>query len=402
MLAGLILLAALVSLPARAQPPRKLALADALELAERQNLELKAARERRGVSLAGVQIARQRPNPSATTFAMRDSPHEGLFFDQPLEVGPKRQRRIELARQEMKLTEVEISALERRTRRNAREAFYEVVFARAATQQQAQLAELARRLREIAKARFTAGDVAQLEVIQADLEESRAEAELRVAQEEEKVALSRLNAVLNEPASTSWEIAGSLEDRAKPVTMEELLERAYQYNPELQRLAQQQVVERSRQAWLRADRIPNLGLEFGTDYNAPHDFRVGPRSQISLVLPIFSRNQGEIAQSAANQRVLDGEAAATRREVAARVEQAYLEWFSRQTKVRLYGETLLPAARRLEGMAEESYGAGKANILAVVDAQRNVQQATREYLQSLLALQEAFAMLEETVGAPLD
>ena len=392
----------LLAASARGQQPQKLTLAGALELAERQNLELVAARERRAVALAGVQVARERPNPTANFSGSRDEPHEGLFFDQPLEIGAKRKRRIDVARQQGKLTDVDISILERRVRRSAREAYYEVAFARASSNQRAQALELARRLEQIARERFEAGDVPRLEVIAASLEVSRAETELRVAQQEEKVALSRLNTLLNEPAETSWDLAGSLEDVPQPLLPADLVQRAQGSNPELQRLAQEQTVEQSRTAWLRADRIPNLSLEFGADFNSPHDFQAGGRGGLSLTLPLFSRNQGEIAQSLANQRVLSDEARATRRVVAGQVEEAYLGLASRQTKVELYRQTLLSTARQLESMAEESYRAGKANLLTVLDAQRNVQQVEREYLDSLLALQEAFATLEETVGAPLD
>jgi hypothetical protein len=37
-----------------------------------------------------------------------------------------------------------------------------------------------------------------------------------------------------------------------------------------------------------------------------------------------------------------------------------------------------------------------------ITGQRDVQQAERDYLGSLLAVQSAFARLEEAVGAPLD
>ena len=53
-------------------------------------------------------------------------------------------------------------------------------------------------------------------------------------------------------------------------------------------------------------------------------------------------------------------------------------------------------------MAEESYRAGKANMLTVLSAQRDVQQVHGEYLNSLFNAQSAFARLEETVGVPLD
>jgi cobalt-zinc-cadmium efflux system outer membrane protein len=199
-----------------------------------------------------------------------------------------------------------------------------------------------------------------------------------------------------------WGLAGTLEDALPAFSLAQLIERAYGSNGELQHLAQEQKVEQSRRGLLRAQRIPNLDLQYGLDFNSPRDFRVGPRSQLALMLPLFTRNQGEIAQSFANQRVLEAEATATKRSVTGRVGAAYLDWQAQQTQVEIYRQTLLPAARKLEGMAEESYRAGKANILVVLDAQRNVQEVERNYQQSLLALQNAFAALEEVVGTPLE
>jgi outer membrane protein TolC len=63
---------------------------------------------------------------------------------------------------------------------------------------------------------------------------------------------------------------------------------------------------------------------------------------------------------------------------------------------------VIPAGRKLEDLAEQSYTAGRTSILSVLDAQRTVQQNEREYLQSLFELQQAFAELEQIVGVPLD
>jgi cobalt-zinc-cadmium efflux system outer membrane protein len=396
----LILLVSPGSAPA--QQATKLTLPSALDLADKQNLDLAAARRRRAVALAGVQIARQRPNPSLSFEALRDSPHEALLFDQPLEFGPKRGRRIEVARQEGALTEVEIAALARQVRRSTREAFYRALLTRAESERLARVVHLAERLEQIARERFEAGAVPQLEVMQAGLEVSRAQADLQVAEQREKVSLSQLNALLNEPAGTPWELAGRLED-AKPLpSLPELIERASQSNPELQRLAQEQKIEQSRRGLLKAERIPNLGLQFGTDFNAPPDFRAGPRGQLSLELPLFTRNQGQIAQSFAYQQVLDAEAKATERMVTARVEAGYFDLQAQQTQVELYRDKLLPIARQVESMAAESYRAGKTSILAVLQAQQSVQDVERSYLESLFALQSNYASLEETVGGPIE
>jgi outer membrane protein, heavy metal efflux system len=401
----LVVLAAVISSPIRAQqvsqPPR-LTLAVALDLAERQNLDLVAARAQRAVSLAGVRVGGERPNPSVSFGATRDTPHESLFFDQPVELGPKRERRIDLARQEGALTELDILTLERQTRHSVRDAYFGLAFARSSTAQQADALKLAARLHDIADARFQAGDIPQLEVTQADLEMARARADLQVAQQEENVALSDLNVLLNMPATSNWDLGDAFDMLPPTVTLDELQARTGTSNTEIARITQEKKVEQSRKALLEAERIPNLGVEFGMDFNSPPDFQTGARGQLSMELPLFSHNQGEIALSTANERALDGALEAARRAVAARVGSAYFDLEARRTQVQLYRDTLLPSSRQLEEMTEESYRAGKANILTVLNAQHDVQQAQRDYLASLLAMQSAFAQLEEAVGAPLD
>jgi len=400
-----LFLLVVASSPVRAQQaPQRLALASAFDLAERQNLDLIAARAQRAVALAGVRVAGERPNPAANFAALRDTPHESLFFDQPVEIGPRRRDRIEMARQEGVLAETDFSTLERQLRHSVRGAYFGLAHARAATAQQAGALALAERLHEIAKARFEAGDIPQLEVTQAELEVARARADLTVAQQEEKVTLSDLNALLNEPATTDWDLGDAFAMLPPAVTLDELLARAGASNAEILRIEQEAKVEESRKRLLEAERIPNLGLQFGVDFNSPGrgGFQEGPRGQISMELPIFSHNQGELAQSEANQIALGGQLAAARRAADARVESAYFDLEARRTQVQLYRDTLLPASRQLEQMSEESYRAGKANILAVLGAQHDVQQVERDYLDSLLAIQSAFAQLEEAVGAPLD
>jgi cobalt-zinc-cadmium efflux system outer membrane protein len=396
----LVLLGGVTSV--QGQQPARLTIQEALDLADKQNLDLAAARRQRAVALAGIQIAKQRPNPTANFTALRDEPHEGLFFDQPIEIGGQRGRRIDVARQEGALTEVEIATLASQVRRSTREAYYAAAYARAESERLSRVVDLARRLEQIAQDRYNAGDVAQLEVVETGLEVSRAEADLEVARQRQIVSLSELNALLNEPATKPWELAGNLDDNTPTARLEDLLSRAYQSNPDLQHLGGEKKVEESRRSLLKAERIPDLVLDAGMDFNSPHDFRYGPRSQVSIGLPLFTRNQGEIAQSFANARVLDAETAATERSVSARVEAAFYDLEAQRTQVRLYHDRLLPVARQLESMAEESYRAGKTGILTAIQAQQAVQSVESSYLQSLEQLQNLYAGLEETVGGAVN
>ena len=71
-------------------------------VAESSNLELRAARQDRAVALSGIKIAGQIPNPIITFAAARDLPHESLLLDQSIELGGKRGKRMNVAREEQK------------------------------------------------------------------------------------------------------------------------------------------------------------------------------------------------------------------------------------------------------------------------------------------------------------
>ena len=400
---GILMLVCVTALATAAQQtPQKLTLAQALDMANRQNLDLIAARAQRAVAAAGVKIAGQRPNPIGNFTALRDDPHEGWWFDIPLELGSKRRRRIDLARAQGVLTDDDVAALARLTRQNVRDAFFALALARGVTAQKNDAVKLAQRLHDIAQQRYQTGDVPQLQVLQAELVVSQAQADYQVAQQDERVALSGLNALLNEPPGTNWDLVTPLEDLPAEPGLSNLLTRAATSNATLQRIAQQEKIERSQRALYRADRIPNLTLSLEMDFNSPHNFRYGPRSQASMDVPIFMHYQGEIAQSNATLVALEDQYAAMRRSVDGSVESALLQLDSREEQARLYGKSLVPAAQNLESLAEESYRAGQADILAVLSAQQNVQQVRQQYLQSLYAVHQAFAQLEATVGVPLD
>src|SRR5215510_11618936 len=86
-------------------------LRGALIAAESANLELRAARQQRALALGGLTTARQLPNPVIAFTVARDTPHEGLSFDIPVELGGKRSKRMAVAREEQKSTEIDINVL---------------------------------------------------------------------------------------------------------------------------------------------------------------------------------------------------------------------------------------------------------------------------------------------------
>jgi len=160
--------------------------------------------------------------------------------------------------------------------------------------------------------------------------------------------------------------------------------------------------EERRLSLAKAQRIPDLTLQAGTDLNSPPDFQVGPRGQIGITLPIFYHGQGEVALSTAKLELGRLTLQSQQTNVSAQVAAAYFDYTAKSHLAQQYRGRILPETVRLEGMAEESYQSGKSNLLTLIDAQRKLNDVRKAYLDSLFAGQSAFAILEEAVGAPLD
>src|SRR5258706_8006826 len=144
---SLFLALLLATHPAVAQQPMD--LAGALRQAESSNLELLAIRQQRSIALAGLSTARQIPNPTISFSAARDTPHESVVWDQPVELGGKRSKRIAVAQEEQRAIDLDIAALSRQVRRRTREAFFRSLTAHAQTDQSKISLDMAMRIKNI-------------------------------------------------------------------------------------------------------------------------------------------------------------------------------------------------------------------------------------------------------------
>jgi outer membrane protein, heavy metal efflux system len=377
-------------------------LRGALTAAESANLELRAARQQRALAIAGLTTARQFPNPVLGFTAARDTPHEGLSLDIPVELGGKRSKRIAVAREEQKSTEIDITVLTRQIRRRTRDAFYLSLSAREQTAQAKKALDLSTRIRDLAQQRFEAGDVAQLEVLQAEVELARSNADYETTAQAQRAADVALAALLNRSFEGSLTLQGQLEDIPPTPMLRAVTDQAMQTSGDLLKTAQDLRTEERQLELAKAQRIPNLDLSGGSDFNSPPDFRVGAKGGISVSLPLFYHGQGEIALSTARLELLRLTLASQRTNVAAQVAAAYFDYVAKAHQVQQYHDRVLPESVRLEQMAEDSYQSGKTNLLTLLDAQRRLNDIRKTYLDALFAAQSSFATLEEAVGAPLD
>src|SRR5512136_1989188 len=192
---GAMVVSAPVPVPAEEEP---LTFQSALDLALANNLDLAAARRGRAVREAEVRAAGQHPNPDLVFESTKDTPHQMLSLDIPFEPW-KRSARIDLAREELSLADVDDAAAVQALRRSVRVAFYGLLAAEEGAALATSMGEVAGRVREVAQARFEEGAAPRLEVMAADLGLARAKADLELARSARLSAQAELNGLLNRP-----------------------------------------------------------------------------------------------------------------------------------------------------------------------------------------------------------
>ncbi len=356
--------------------------------------------KRRAIAEAEIRIAEQWNNPALITEYTRSQPNYFVGAGYLLELGGKRTNRIAIAKGEADLAQLALTSGLRQLRHDIRVAFYEAFQSQERMQQISVSHDLAEKLLEISRDRFEVGDVAKFEVLQTELEAKRRENDLKVAESESKSAFLQLNTFLNRDPQSPLELNGSFEDKSVIPPLETLVNQAISQHIEIQTIQHELIAEEARLALAKSERIPDLDLEGGTEINDA-DFEYGWRAALRLELPLFNQRKGEIARSNAATENLKAELEAAKQKTRAEVEKAYLKVEALEKQVETYRNEILPSAKEIEELSQESYHEGKTGLLSAIDAQRNMHEVRLEYLTVLMDFQTAIADLEQASGAEL-
>src|SRR6185369_15451477 len=117
--------------PTPSPPGPTLTLDQAFALAAQHDAAITAARLRRAVDQAGIDVAKERPNPELRYEQSKETPHQSLTGTQPIELGGKRGRRIEVAQAVARTGEAELALTLADVRAQVRRAYYSLAAAQA-------------------------------------------------------------------------------------------------------------------------------------------------------------------------------------------------------------------------------------------------------------------------------
>ncbi|HZF09957.1 MAG TPA: TolC family protein [Thermoanaerobaculia bacterium] len=413
-LAGALLGCTILAAAALAQPappalpadPAPLTLAQALDLALAANPGIAAARLRPEVARAGIDVARQRLNPQLTLEETKETPRDAATLAQEIEVAGKRRRRIELAQAQVASGEAEVARAIALTRSRVRRAFYALAAAERRRAEAEAVLHLAERTRDAARDRFNAGDVARLDVVQAELAAAQADNDRESALGALASARADLNTLLARPPAAPlavrgdlWE--GGLADGVTPEGLAGLARTAVGASTEIALLDRGIAEQRAKVALARADNVPNPTVSGSVTHRSPPDFDWGWRASLTVAIPIFTHRGAAVTVEERTLAQLEAERRARAEEIAGAVYGAASAAAAQRQTVLRYRDQILPQAEEVERMAEDSYRSGQTGLPALLQAFQSTRDLRLKAIQAGADYQNALADLESAMGAPL-
>jgi cobalt-zinc-cadmium efflux system outer membrane protein len=119
---------------------------------------------------------------------------------------------------------------------------------------------------------------------------------------------------------------------------------------------------------------------------------------VSVPLPIFNRNQGEIARTRYAITQAQEQEKGTSEQVLTDVHDAYEGLRENDTVVMLYRSGYLDVAQQDRDISEYAYHRGAASLLDFLDAERTYRATQLAYRQALASYLLSLEQLREAVG----
>jgi len=395
---------------------RTLTVQGAVTEAVQKNLGLLAEQANLSIAEAGLITAGLRPNPVLTGEASSldwlgtgfnqinaaGPPQYAIRVDMPFERGRKRQLRTQLASVATRSAEARFAESLRRLKLDVTLASIDLLEAKAKLQlAQSNLAAL-EQLVQLNERRLTSGAIPPLEVTRSRVAMLQYRASVKSAELGVAEARLKLSPLLGrKPDEDPVDINDSLAEPpglAAP-DLPLLQQTARDTRPDL-------LAAHAEQARTSADL--NLQIAQGkVDYTVGAEYRreegVNGRGNmlglfVSVPLPVFNRNQGEVARAAAEGAKAARSLNALETDVAGEVASAYQEFeTSRQLLTEIERDLLRPTTDAQAGTAY-MYQAGATSLLDVLDAQRAYNDTMDTYYSAQAAYRRAAATLTLVVG----
>ena len=356
-----------------------------------------------------------RPNPQLTVSedGLQIAPHNGVW--QPLsgvqeqaslsyliEREHKRQLRLDAAKNATRVAESQHADLERNLLFNLRNAFVQVLEAKAVVQFAKADIAYYDRIIEISRTRFHAGDIAQVDLDRIELQRVQYESELQNALVSLRTEKIQLLQMLNDRTPVdAFDLTGAFDFSPALQDLEGIRQAALDNRPDLRAALQQ--IEQSKAAHKLAlangSTDPTLSgwYTHNASTNNPEAINTLGLS-VNIPLRFFDRNQGEKKRTQIDIDRSQQLTEQARAQVFSDVDSSYALVDSNIKLLQPYKEKYLAQSTHVRDTITFSYHHGGASLMDFLNAQSDYRTVQLAYLQLIGTYLTAASQLNLAVG----
>ncbi len=392
-------------------PSAVISMDEAIELARRNNPELQAQRTLVYQNREQEVTANLRPNPTLSW----DAQYIPIFqpdlfssnymdttaqFDMGIgylfERGQKRQHRLAAAKDATAVTEAQVLDTERTTIAATAQQFVTALLAKSNLDLTEHLLDSYQHTVDAAHERQKAGKMTNADMLKIQLETLQYQNAVTAARIALAQALNTLRELIGfDAVPRNYDIVGQLAYQPVTLTLGELEQRAIALRPDLQAAQRGVTAAQSQIGLAKANSRQDLSVTF--DYSHVNAANLSAFF-FSIPLPIFNRNQGEVARTyyaLAQSQYLEKAAEQT---VLTDVKNAYEMLLNNRDILQMYDAGYLEKSQQSLDLAQSAYAHGDARLLDFLDAQRSYRSTQLSYRQGLASYMGALEQLRQAVG----
>ena len=402
--------------PAHAQAPAgpaKVTLEQAIQLAIAHNHSLLAARTSIAQNQALEVQANVRPNPTLFTDweylplpgvhpdnglagYLHDSTEGDIGMSYTFERGQKRQHRVQAARDTTAVTRLSVTDNERTLAFGVAQLYVSVQLAESTLDLSRQDLKSFQNTVDISEFQFKAGSVSENDYLQIKLQLLQFQQDVQQAELSRAQALSDLRQQIGyESVPAEFDITDALEYRPLTVKVDDLQAKALDSRPDLK--ASQLGITAAKSQYGLAKANGKQDVTVSTNYSHVNSISAVTFS-VSVPLPIFDRNQGNIAQTRIAINQATEQQKGTNGQVLTDVRDAYEGVVSNDKLVKLYTSGALETAQKSREISEYAYRRGGIALLDFLNAERGYRATELAYRQAVAAYVTSLEQLRQAVG----
>jgi outer membrane protein, heavy metal efflux system len=316
----------------------------------------------------------------------------GYLFER----GHKRPRRLQAARDQTEVTRAQVADAERTLAFNVGQQFVSVLLAESTLQFSLQDLKSFQQTVDISEAQLKAGYIGEGDYLKIKLQLLQFQTDVSSARLARVQALVGLRELLGYNAvPADYDVIGDLAYQAVKANLEDLQMKAVDLRPDL-RAAKFGITAAQSQIRLAE---ANAKVDVNGTFDYTHVSGENTASMfVNFALPVFNRNQGEIARTGYALTQAQEQQQSASDAVLSDVDNAYEAIRSNEEVVQLYTSGYLKQAQDSRDISEYAYKRGAASLLDFLDAERSYRSVQLAYRQALGSYMTALEQLKEAVG----